>query len=60
MTPDDVNQRDGVMHYRCRSCRVDHGLHWYRGTSCPVCSKPECIKFCDDEFAQAYYKTEDE
>lgn len=53
-SPDEINAAPGGPFYRCRRCRVATGLSWYRGTSCPVCSKPECIAFCDREWQQAY------
>lgn len=53
MTPDEINSRYPVPVYRCRVCRTPTGLHWYRGTSCPVCPRPECIKVCDSEWDEA-------
>jgi hypothetical protein len=53
LSPDQINARHEKAVYHCRACRVESGLHWYRGTSCPVCSKPECIQFCDREWDQA-------
>lgn len=54
MSPDDINAERGAPVYRCRPCRAETGLSWYRGTSCPVCSRPECIAALDAEWLQAY------
>ena len=51
MTPDEINSKTDNPYYRCFGCRVATGLHWYRDTSCPVCSKPECIALVDAEWA---------
>lgn len=50
-SPDEINLKNGA-HYRCRPCGATSGLHWYRGTSCPVCSKPECTQSLNEEWAQ--------
>lgn len=52
-TPDEINSQYPDPVYRCRGCHVGSGLHWYRDTSCPVCSKPECIAQVDAEWAAA-------
>ena len=44
MSPDEINKSHGKVVYRCRVCRVESGLVWFNGTSCPVCLKPECAK----------------
>jgi hypothetical protein len=54
MSPDEINARPGGPFYRCFHCRTDKGLSWYRGTSCPICDKPECIAACDQEWDRAY------
>jgi hypothetical protein len=51
-TPDEINKKNGA-HYRCRPCGASSGLRWYRGTSCPVCANPECVKALDAEWGQA-------
>lgn len=50
-TPDEINRKNGAQ-YRCRPCGANSGLSWYRGTSCPVCSNPECISALDAEWLQ--------
>lgn len=50
LTPDEINARPGGPFYSCRRCHATTGLHWYRGTSCPVCSDPACTAFCDREW----------
>ena len=50
-TPDEINLKHGAS-YRCRPCGATSGLHWYRGTSCPVCSNPECTKALNKEWSQ--------
>lgn len=57
-SPDAINARHPEPVYRCRACRVSMGLSWYRGTSCPVCADPNCIAFCDREWADAYASNE--
>ena len=52
--PHEIRREDGTPIYRCRACRTDINLHWYRGTSCPVCNKLECKKALDAEWATAY------
>lgn len=52
MSPDEINKQHGKAVYRCRNCRTEEGLHWYRDTSCPVCSNDACIKLCDDEWRE--------
>jgi hypothetical protein len=54
MSPDQINAQFGKPVYHCRPCKAETGLHWYRGTSCPVCSKPECTAALDHEWQQAY------
>lgn len=51
LSPDQINEKHGAS-YKCRACRISTGLHWYRSTSCPVCSKPECIAKLDCEWAE--------
>lgn len=41
MTPDQINERDGTVHYRCRACGAGKNLRWFGGTSCPVCKDNE-------------------
>ena len=52
LSPDQINAKNGT-NYRCRPCGAKSGLHWYRGTSCPVCDKPECAAALDAEWEQA-------
>jgi hypothetical protein len=49
--PHEINERHGQIFYRCRPCQSSENLHWYRGTSCSVCSKPECTVALDKEWA---------
>lgn len=59
-TPDQINAKPGGPFYRCRKCRTAKGLSWYRGTSCPVCSDPECIAFCNQEWRRAMEQEDDD
>ena len=52
-TPEEINARYADPVYRCFSCRTPTGLHWYRDTSCPICSRPECIAACDAQWNKA-------
>lgn len=52
--PHEIRKEDGSPIYRCRACRTDANLRWYRATSCPVCEKPECTQVLDAEWAAAY------
>lgn len=49
MSPDQINQKHGRAVYRCRWCHAESGLHWWAGTSCPVCANPECSARCAQE-----------
>jgi hypothetical protein len=49
--PHEIRGKDGEVYYRCRVCWSPDALIWYRGTSCPVCSKPECREAVDREWA---------
>lgn len=57
MSPGQINDQHRATHpegiYRCRKCRTDQNLNWFRGTSCPVCDKQECGEFCEAEWQQA-------
>lgn len=44
LSPDQINEKHGRVAYRCRVCHAESGLQWFNDTSCPVCSKPGCIK----------------
>jgi len=57
MTPDQINEKNGAK-YHCRACGVMTGLHWFNGTSCPVCSKPECQATLQREWDEAYREIE--
>lgn len=52
--PHDIRCEDGSPCYRCRVCRTAEKLHWYEGTSCPVCDKPACIDAVAAEYQAAY------
>ena len=43
-SPGQINVEHGRVVYRCRVCRAESDLVWFKGTSCPVCRKPECAK----------------
>lgn len=60
MSPDQINEQMGKVVYRCRPCRAESGLHWFNGTSCPVCSKPECTEALRKEWAEAYAAMQEE
>lgn len=53
MTPGQINAQRPEPVYRCRPCKTSENLSWYRGTSCPVCDRPECHKELDAEWAAA-------
>lgn len=52
--PHDIKMSDGSPAYSCRPCGATENLHWYRDTSCPVCSNPECSAALDKEWAEAW------
>lgn len=54
MTPDQINEQHGQIFYRCRNCRAATGLSWWGGTSCPVCSRQECIEAVRREYHEAF------
>jgi hypothetical protein len=52
--PHEINATHGKVYYRCRPCGAETNLHWFRGTSCPVCNKPECTAQLEIEWEAAY------
>ncbi len=60
MSPDEINAQPGGPFYSCRRCAATTGLGWYRSTSCPVCSDPVCIAFCDAEWDAALNRSGEE
>lgn len=62
MSPDEINLDLNRVVYRCRACGVGTGLHWFHGTSCPACSRPECVQKLEAEWKAAYeeIRTEDD
>ncbi len=53
-SPSEINEKYGTFAYRCRPCGATENLSWYRDTSCPTCGSAPCLKFLDEEWAQAY------
>lgn len=49
MSPDQINAKHGKPSWRCVTCRAESGLHWWRGMSVAVCSKPVCSKAFGDK-----------
>lgn len=58
--PHEIRRADGSAAYHCRACRAEENLRWFRGTSCPVCSKPECSAELNVEYMTAYSSGEDD
>lgn len=54
MIPDQINATHRQVIYRCRACQAESGLRWFAGTSCPVCSKPECSAVLTKEIEEAF------
>ena len=57
--PHEIRSKDGTSIYRCRSCGTDENLRWFGGTSCPVCTKIECINEIRREFNEAYFSDDE-
>lgn len=51
--PHEIKGVYGEIIYKCRVCHASEKLHWYGGTSCPVCDRPECIAALNEEFQEA-------
>lgn len=54
MNPNEINAKFDEAVYHCRACKTDKNLHWFLGTSCPVCDKLECQQKLRQEWAEAY------
>ena len=52
--PHEILDSAGNYLYACRPCGKKTNLHWYNGTSCPVCDNPECEAALDLEWKLAY------
>lgn len=53
LSPDQINAQHSDPVYRCRVCRAATGLHWFNGTSCPVCDKPSCNAALAQEYTDS-------
>lgn len=52
LSPSQINTKYQA-NYRCRVCHEAMNLHWFNGTSCPVCDKAACTKALEQEYAVA-------